>query len=52
MRRIDSADSSPRARRKTVPWNLRLRSMRTERISFWSYSNSTHDPRYGMIFAR
>ena len=32
--------------------NLRLRSMRTKRTPFWSYSNSTHEPRYGMILAR
>ena len=32
-----------------MPWNLRLRSMRTESTSFWSYSNSTQEPRYGMI---
>ena len=31
--------------------NLRLRSMRTYRRFLASYSNSTHDPRYGMICA-
>ena len=24
----------------------------TDSTSFWSYSNSTHEPRYGMIFDR
>src|SRR6185312_14836619 len=38
--------------RKIVPRNFRLRSMRTYSVFFWSYSNSTHDPRYGMILPR
>ena len=50
-RRISSAPRSPRARRKTDARNLRLRSMRTYSRFFASYSNSTHDPRYGMICA-
>ena len=31
--------------------NFRFRSIRTYRMFFWSYSNSTHDPRYGITFA-
>ncbi len=50
-RRISLAPRRPRARRNTVARNLRLRSMRTYSRFFGSYSNSTHEPRYGMICA-
>src|SRR5664279_1430405 len=49
---MSSSERRPRARRKMLPRNLRLRSMRTYRMFFWSYSNSTHEPRYGMILPR
>ncbi len=51
VRMISSAPRSPRARRNTVARNLRLRSMRTYSRFLVSYSNSTQDPRYGMICA-
>jgi hypothetical protein len=48
---ISSAARRPSARRKTDARNFRLRSMRTYSRFFVSYSNSTHEPRYGMICA-
>ena len=47
---MSSAPRSPRARRNTDARNLRLRSMRTYSRFLLSYSNSTHEPRYGMIW--
>ena len=41
----------PRARTSSVAGCLRLRSMRTDRMSRLSVSNSSHAPRLGMTFA-
>src|ERR1035438_7701131 len=49
---MSSSERRPSARKKMLPRNLRLRSMRTYRMFFWSYSNSTHEPRYGMILPK
>ncbi len=51
VRMISSAPRSPRARRNTEARNFRLRSIRTYSRFFVSYSNSTQEPRYGMICA-
>ncbi len=48
---ISSCPRRPSARRKTLARNFRFRSMRTYSRFFASYSNSTHEPRYGMICA-
>jgi hypothetical protein len=48
---ISSAPRRPSARRNTVARNFRFRSMRTYRRFLVSYSNSTQEPRYGMIWA-
>ena len=48
---ISSAPRRPSARRNTDARNFRFRSMRTYSRFFESYSNSTHEPRYGMICA-
>ena len=41
----------PRARTSSVAGCLRLRSMRTDRMSRLSVSNSSHAPRLGMTLA-